>query len=467
MIRNGYLEEAGGKKRFKARLVARGFSQRVGVDYFETFSPVIRHSSLRMLIALAAKMGLNIDQMDVKTAFLNGDLNEVIYMKQPEGFEVEGKEDYVCLLQKSLYGLKQAPRAWNAKLHAELTRLKFKRSENEPCVYMRSQEEKTIIIAVYVDDILIFWNNKDAMLKIKNELKSSFEMKDLNTAELMLGIHIVQDANEIKLHQENYVEKILKAYNMNDCKPVTTPAVPGQRLEKPVHGRKPDDRIPYRALIGSLMYLAVCTRPDIAHVVSHLSQFNECYEEQHWTAAKRVLRYLKGTKNLGVRYTKEKKQEGIDAYADADYAGDSDRHSYSGSVFLIQGGAVSWQSTKQRTIALSTAEAEYVSLSEAAREAIFLQRFLAEVSDGKAYKLDKAVTIYSDSQSAIAIAKNPVHHQRTKHVDVRYHFVREAIVNNHVILKYKETACMVADSLTKPLPRGKFEWCVKGMGMSV
>lgn len=458
-------EEVGGK-RYKARLVARGYSQRRGIDYHETFAPVVRHSSLRTLIALAAKLDLQIDQMDVKTAFLNGDLKEVVYMKQPNGFKQKGKEDYVCLLKKSLYGLKQAPRSWNMKLDEELTKLNFKRSLNEPCVYTRTKGKSIIILAVYVDDILLFWNNVTEMKVVKQELMSKFKMKDLGKAELMLGIQIKQTLNSINLSQEKYIEKLLREFGMEDAKVVATPEVTGQRLEKPPSEHKSRDDLPYRALIGSLMYLAVCTRPDIAHSVNSLSQFNSSFDESHWIAAKRVLRYLKGTKNHGLKYIKGHNKP-VEGYADADHAGEFDRRSYSGLVFIIQGGAISWESKKQRTIALSTAEAEYVSLSEAAREAIFLRRFIAEVTDGQCFKLDEPMTIYSDSQSAIAIAKNPVHHQRTKHVDVRYHFVREAIVNNEVILKYKETACMVADGLTKPLPRVKFEWCVKGMGVCV
>lgn len=456
-------EEAGGKKRYKARLVARGFSQRRGIDYLETFSPVVRHSSLRTLIALAARLGLKIDQMDVKTAFLNGNLQEKVYMKQPDGFVERGKEDYVCLLQKSLYGLKQAPRAWNKKLHQELERLNFMRSENEPCIYIRSGDKlNLVIIAVYVDDLLVFYNNVKDMRKVKSDLMSKFEMKDLGRAELMLGIQITQDESGIKLDQEQYIEKMLRFYGMEDCKPVATPYVSGQRLEKPKEGHKPDDKIPYRALIGSLMYVAVCTRPDVAHTVNQLSQFNNCYTEEHWIAAKRVLRYLKGTKTFALTFTKERQDNLILGFCDADHGGDFDRKSNSGSVFLIQNGAIYWESKKQRTIALSSAEAEYVSLSEAATEAIFLRRLLSEISG----QTVEAIPLFTDSQSAMAIAKNPCFHQRTKHIDVRYHFVREAIERGEIIIRYRETERMVADVLTKALPRKKLDWCVKGMGLN-
>lgn len=453
-------DEGGNRSRYKARLVVRGFSQRYGIDYDETFSPVVRHSSLRVLLALATKSRLNVDQMDVKTAFLNGDLHETVFMKQPVGFEEKGK-DYVCLLKKSIYGLKQAPRAWNHKLNTELIQLGFRRSINEPCVYTRSKGKKVIILAVYVDDMLIFWNNAEELQSVKRDLMSKFEMKDLGKAHLILGMNISQDDTGIKINQEKYVDKILKVFGMADCKVASTPLVFGEMLHNPGPEHKPDPRIPYQNLIGSLMYLSVCTRPDIAHSVNILSQFNSCYTEQHWTAAKRVLRYLKGTKSLGLKYSREEGMDKIQGFADASYASTFDRKSYTGVVFLWKGGAVSWECRKQRTVALSTAEAEYVAMSEAAREAIFLRRFIAEVTD----TTEESVKIYSDSQSAIAIAQNPVHHQRTKHIDVRHHFVREAVEEGIIELKYVETTRMVADALTKPLLKGKFEWCVQHMGV--
>lgn len=455
-------KEAGNKIRYKARLVARGFRQRKGIDYDEIFSPVVRHSSLRLLIALAAQMRLQIDHMDVKTAFLNGELQEEVYMRQPPHFEEKGKEDHVCLLKRSLYGLKQAPRSWNSKLHSELESLNFRRCNNEPCVYTRRNEKDMIILAVYVDDILIFYNNAREMQKVKRELMSKFEMKDLGKAELFLGMRLEQEDSHIKIDQEEYIEKLLRRFGMENCKTVATPAVPGQHLKKPEGSYIPSDKIPYRELIGSLMYLAVCTRPDIAHAVSIMSQFCNCYEEIHWSAAKRILRYLKGTKNMGIVYSSDACSTEVQGYSDADHGGNIiDRKSYSGNVFTLSGGAISWQSTKQRSVAISTAEAEYMSLSEAAKEAIFLRRFLGELMDGQV----KAITVHTDSQSAMAIAQNPVHHQQTKHIDLRYHFVREALEKEIIKLKYLATNEMVADSMTKPVPKSKHEFCRKAMGV--
>lgn len=454
-------KEAGNKIRYKARLVARGFSQRRGIDYDETFSPVVRHSSLRLLFALAANLNLKVDHMDVKTAFLNGTLDKVVYMKQPRVFQEKGKEDHVCLLHKSLYGLKQAPRAWNIKLHTELENLKFKRCENESCVYTRTLGANIIFLAVYVDDILIFYNNAEEMKKVKQNLMSKFEMKDLGKAQLFLGMRIVQGRGFIKIDQAEYIEKLLHKFGMDNCKTASTPAVPGLQFSKPDPSYKPDESIPYRELIGSLMYVAVCTRPDIAHSVNVMSQFCNCYSETHWIATKRILRYLKGTITMGLVYSKEHNND-VEGFADADHAGNIiDRRSYSGNVFRLAKGAISWQSTKQKSVAISTAEAEYVSLSEAAKEAVFLAKFLKELQARE----DSPINLYTDSQSAMAIATNPVHHQRTKHVDVRYHFTRELVDNGVIKLMYLNTSHMVADVLTKAVPKAKQEFCRLQMGV--
>lgn len=448
-------KEPGGKKRYKARLVARGFTQRHGLDFNETFSPVIRHSTLRLLFAFAVENDLSIDQMDVVTAFLNGDLTEQVYMKQPKLCEIKGKEDHVCLLKKGLYGLKQAPRAWNKKLHDVLTEMKFKRSDNEPCVYIR----KMIIIAVYVDDILIFYNNEKEKDSVKNELKRKFEMKDLGKIDSFLGMKINRLEEEISVDQSDYIDAVLKKFGMSDCKPVKTPLPTGLKLDKPSEDHVPSKEIPYQSLIGSVMYLAVCTRPDISYAVSYLSQFNSCYTSEHWAAAKRLLRYLKGTINYKLRFVKTRKS--LNGYVDADHAGDhSDRKSFTGFVYIYGGAPVSWESKKQRTVALSSAEAEYVAMSEACREAVFLKTLLREIS-GK----DATVMLFSDSQSAIQMAQNPVHHQRTKHIDVRCHFIREKLNNKVVSLEYLQTELMTADIFTKALPKCKHEFCVNQMNM--
>lgn len=454
-------KEPGGKERYKARLVARGFTQKYGLDYTETFSPVIRHSTLRLLFAIAVENDLSIDQMDVVTAFLNGDLTERVYMKQPKLCEEKGKENHICLLKKALYGLKQANRAWNKKLHDALIEMKFKRSDNEPCVYFRRRGNHIVYIAVYVDDILIFYNDKKEREKVKIELKTKFEMKDLGKVETFLGMKIDHQGKKITIDQGEYIQKILKEFGMTDCKPVKTPLEIGRKLEKPrTENFIPPKDFPYQKLIGSLMYLAVCSRPDISFAVAYLSQFNSCYTGEHWSVAKRLLRYLKGTAHYKLNF--EKTGKDLTGYVDADHAGDiSDRKSFSGYIFILGGAPISWESKKQRTVALSSAEAEYVAMSEACRESTFLKRLIEELTTKECH----AIMLYSDSQSAIQIAKNPVHHQRTKHIDVRCHYIREALNDNIVKVEYLQTEEMTADILTKALPRCKNEFCVRGMNL--
>lgn len=287
---------------------------------------------------------------------------------------------------------------------------------------------------------------------------SKFEMKDLGKAELILGIRVTQRDGSIKLDQEAFIEKMLKKFNMSDCKTTTTPLVTGQQLER---GIEQMQSLPYRELIGSLMYAAVCTRPDIAFAVSYLSQFNNCYDEEHWRSAKYVLRYLKGTKNTGLVYTKT--GSFLEGFADASHGGDiCDRKSYTGYVFTLAGSAISWESRKQQVVALSSAEAEYVSLSEATREAIFLRRLIEEVSG-----MISTVVMRTDSQSAMAIASHHTTHKRTKHIDVRHHHVRNAVQNKTIKLTYLDTKRMPADCLTKALAKTKFRVCVTGMGVRV
>lgn len=452
------IKKEPGKIRYKARLVARGFSQIKGVNYNETFAPVIRHSTLRLLLALAVENNLKVDQMDVVTAFLNGDLKEKVYLKQPKGFEEKGKEGHVCLLKKAIYGLKQAPRAWYEKLNKVLLDIGFKRCETEPCVYRRKKHDCMMIIAVYVDDILIFWNNEKERIELKKELQRKFEMKDLGEVDVFLGMKIKCQDNSIQLNQTEYLERILKKFGMSSCKSVKTPVESGIKLVKPQDKNYiPPIELPYRELIGSLMYLAVCSRPDISYAVSYLSQFNSCYDKTHWAAAKRVLRYLNATKEFGLTFKKTGNK--LVGYVDADHAGDvCDRKSYTGFVFTLGGGPIAWESRKQTTVALSSAESEYVALSEGCRESAFLTALLAELTG-----INEVVELLSDSQSAIQIAENPMHHRRTKHIDVRHHYIREMVRMGKVRLSYLPTNEMPADVFTKGLSREKHERCMKGM----
>lgn len=450
----------GESNRYKARLVARGFTQQEGVDYDETFSPVVRRETIRILFGLAAKLNLEISHLDVKTAFLNGSLEETVYMSQPEEFIQKGSENKVCLLKKAIYGLKQASRMWNKRIHTVLIELGLQQSEHEPCVYFKISDDKVLIVALYVDDFLVFSNSNEAANHLKKELMKQFKMQDLGEARFCLGMKICRDKSTgmISVSQKHYVMELLDRFNMSESKVAKTPMEANLKLLKSNVSIKPD--VPYQCLIGSLMYLATCTRPDIAYPVSMLSQFNSCFTMEHWKHAKRVLRYLKGTLDKCLVF--KPTEDSLTGYVDADWGSDvTDRHSYSGFVFKFAGAPISWGSKKQKSVALSSTESEYMALSEGVKEAIYLQNLMCELKC-----IQKPIIIYNDNQSAIKLSENAIFHSRTKHISVRYHFTREAVECGKITLLYMSTSEMIADVLTKALCSVKHNKCVEDLGLN-
>ena len=443
----------GSIERPKARLVARGFNQVHGVDYEEIFAPVVKYGSLRCVIALAVKRNMVLHQMDVETAFLNGELEEEIYMTQPEGMVKKGEEGKVCKLIKSLYGLKQAPRCWNKKFTEEMNRMNFVASRKDPCVFIRSDEDKKLtIVTTYVDDLMIAADTEEDVVRVKEELKRRFKMKDLGQLHYLLGISVERTETGVVLHQRQYIKDILKKFGLNDANPVQVPMDTNTKLVKDDGYSKEVDSSLYKSIVGSLLYISLATRPDIAFAVSQCAKFSQKPTTAHLTAIKKVLRYLKGSMDYGLHYQIYPDQE-IHGFSDADFAGDlDDRKSTSGWVFVNSGGAVSWISKKQPVVALSTTEAEYISLTSAAQEAIWMKEFYKDLGEEQ-----KTITIYEDNRSAISLTENPVQHQRTKHIDIKFHYIREAIKNQHVNVQYCHTDQMTADVLTKGLPKGKFE----------
>ena len=395
----------GSVQRYKARLVAQGFTQKYGADFDETFCPVVRQESLRYLIALSVQQGLTLEQVDVTTAFLNGTLEEEVYMRQPEGFVAKGKEELVCKLKRSIYGLKQSPRCWNSVLDSYLKELGFSQTASDPCIYYQQKGEEML----YVDDIILAGKTERQIQEIKDCLSRKFDIKDLGKLQYFLGMKVVQkgENKSIWIGQPAYTENLLKKFNMQNSKPTSTPVDVNTKFEPATDQDKPVKQSEYQSAVGSLMYLAVSTRPDITYAVNTLARFVSNPQEKHWTALKRVLRYLRGTSQHGILY-KQGSSEECYGYSDADWAGDiSDRKSTSGYVFMLSEGAISWRSSKQKCVALSTAEAEYVALSSAAQESIWLKQLGEELRNSSH---EGPIMIYEDNQASIAMTKNPQFH---------------------------------------------------------
>ena len=452
----------GSVDRYKARLVAQGFSQEEGEDYDDTFAPVARYSSIRLILAVANQLNLEVHQMDVKTAYLNGDLEHEIYMKQPEGYADEDQKDLVCRLRKSLYGLKQSARCWNITIDSFLKESGYVQSNADPCVYFKAEnkdgkKERLMIIALYVDDIVLATNDTTMLEKEKSLLKERFEMEDRGEIHYCLGMSITRDraSKILKINQRAFLENVLKRFKMFECKPVSTPIEVGKRFEKLKDGENTTSQKEYQAAIGSLTYAAIATRPDISYAVGVLSQFMSCPGQVHFQGVKRILRYLKGTLHYGLKFeAKDEADISIQGFADADWAGDvSTRKSTSGYIFQLGNATVSWKAKKQTIVALSSTEAEYVSSCLAAQETIWLRNLLTSIG----YKQLHPTTIYEDNQGAIALSKNAKSHPRTKHIDIKYHYVRDATEKGHLQLEYCPSEIMLADVFTKALPKTRFE----------
>ena len=454
------LKPDGTIDKYKARLVAKGFKQKENIDFFDTFSPVTRITSIRVLISLASIHNLLIHQMDVKTAFLNGELDEEIYMDQPEGFVVHGQEHKVCKLDKSLYGLKQAPKQWHEKFDNLIISNGFKVNESDKCIYYKSENDICTIICLYVDDLLIFGSNIHAINSVKSLLSANFDMKDLGEASVILGIKITRSEKGISLDQSHYIEKILKKYNYFDCKPASTPYDHSVKLFKNTgEGVRQSD---YASIIGSLRYATDCTRPDIAYVVGLLCRFTSRPSIEHWQAIERVMRYLKRTMNLGLHY--ERFPAVLEGYSDADWNTLSDdSKATSGYIFSIAGGAVSWKSKKQTILAQSTMESEMIALATASEEAEYLRNLLAEIPLWE--KPIPAVLIHCDSTAAIAKVQNRYYNGKRRQIRRKHSTVRELLSTGTVRVDYVRSEENLADPLTKGLSREKVHNSSKRMGL--
>ena len=453
-------DDHGNISRYKARLVAKGFSQIPGIDFDETFAPVVWIETIRLLLALAAHYNLKIHVIDVVGAYLNGKLSEEIYMQQPELYE-DGTTR-VCRLYRTLYGLKQSGCIWNLQLNSSFLRLGFTRFLSDQCVYVRRNEFGIAIIAVHVDDMTILTSSESLMSQVETELESEFSIKRLGEIRQLLGMEVTRTSNSIQLTQTQYITKILEKYQMDQCNPVSTPIDNHTKLSKlPENQSYPHIKSIYQNMIGSLLYATITTRPDISFAVQTLSQFNNNPGPAHLTAVKRVFRYLQGTPKIGITYHSDPVTT-LEIFSDADWGNDpDDRHSISGYVSTFAGGAITWNSKKQPTVALSSMEAEYMAFASATREALWLRTIFSELN------LDTPLPthINVDNLGTISFAENSGYHARSKHIDIRHHFIRENIASNKVSVSYIPTDENTADIFTKGLDKSKHEHLRDRLGM--
>ncbi|KAI5348631.1 hypothetical protein L3X38_001518 [Prunus dulcis] len=450
----------GSIQKHKARLVAKGFTQKPGIDFNETFAPVARLDTIRTLIALAAQKGWKLWQLDVKSAFLNGVLEEEVYVDQPDGFVVNGDEDKVYRLRKALYGLKQAPRAWYSEIDSYLSQCGFHKSPSEATLYVRTKEGVgTLIVSIYVDDIVYTGSSDEMMKEFKAEMMCKYEMSDLGLLHHFLGMGVTQTEGSIFIHQKKYALTLLDKFGLKDCKSVSTPVVATDKLKREDGSDTADESL-FRKIVGSLLYLTA-TRPDIMFSACLLARFMHNPSKMHYGAAKRVLRYIQGTIDYGIEYVTGKSALLV-GYCDSDWSGsEEDMKSTSGYAFSFGSGAFSWASVKQHSVALSTAEAEYVSAAEATSQAIWLRFVLEDFGEEQT----AATTVFCDNTSAIAMAKNPVFHQRSKHIKRKFHFIRDAIQEEVIELLYCKGEEQIADIFTKVLPKDRFDYLRRMLGV--
>lgn len=456
----------GSVRRYKARLCARGFLQEKGVDFEETFSPVVRYDSLRVLLATVTQEDLEMVQFDVRTAFLYGDLQEEIYMKTPVGLKVDKNVSEVeCRLIKSLYGLKQAPKCWNRKFCDFLRQFKFVQTDADECIfYSNARKDCEIYLALFVDDGLIACKSGTVLRDVIKKMRGMFEVT-VGDSSHFAGLQIDRNRSEktMFLHQGAYMRKVLERFKMSEAKPLSVPADPNVSLQPVESSEERLCNAPYREAVGSLMFLAIVSRPDIAYAVNTASKFLNKPSEIHWRAVKRILAFLVGTKDVGIMYRSGGSEPQLIGYSDADFASDIEtRRSTTGYMFSLANGPVTWASQRQKLVVLSTTEAEFVAASAAAKEAVWLRRLLADIG----HQCKQATVLCVDNQSTIRLAKNREFHKRTKHIDTRYHQLREISEAGVLRVVWTSFETQRADIFTKPLPRNRFLAHCEGIGLS-
>ena len=430
-------DKNGAITRYKARFVAKGFRQQPGIDFHETFSPVVKSTTIRAVLSLAVTNNWPLRQLDVQNAFLHGNLKEKVYMKQPPGFIDPQRPNHVCLLHKSLYGLKQAPRAWFERLSKALSDLGFKGSKTDPSLFIYSRGQTLLYILVYVDDIIVTGNDRGTIDNIICQLGSAFALKDLGPLNYFLGIEIVPHGSGILLSQKKYILELLQKAGLSSCNPMSSPMVASSSLSLDDSDAFSDPS-KYRQVVGALQYVTL-SRPDIAFAVNKVCQYMHAPTENHWSAVKRILRYLHGTVEYGMlirrssgstlqAFTdvlwKGSPNTSLEAFSNADWAGDSDdRRSTGGFAIYLGSNLISWTARKQRTVSRSSTEAEYKALADTVAELTWLQALLHELG----IRSSSTPILWCDNLGATYLSANPIFHARTKHVEIDYHFVREKV----------------------------------------
>ncbi|KAK2382949.1 putative mitochondrial protein [Trifolium repens] len=443
------LDENGIIIRNKARLVAQGYNQEEGIDYEETYAPVARLEAIRLLLAYACNMNFKLYQMDVKSAFLNGYINEEVYVKQPPGFENHELPDYVFKLKRALYGLKQAPRAWYDRLSKFLIKNGYSRGKVDTTLFIKRKGKDVLLVQIYVDDIIFGSTNPSLVKSFSSLMQGEFEMSMMGELTYFLGLQIKQLEEGTFIYQTKYCLELLKKFGMTDSKHMETPMASTCALSKDEEG-KDVEITKYRGIIGSLLYLTA-SRPDIMFSVCMCARYQSCPKESHLKAVKRILKYLKGTSNFGLWYSKGNDCSLV-GYSDSDFAGCKlDRKSTSGTCHLFCNSLVSWHSKKQLSVALSTAKAEYVAAGSCCSQILWLKQQLLDYD----LKLQR-VPILCDNTSAINLTKNPVLHSRTKHIEIRHHFLRDHVEKGDVVFEHVDSKNQLADIFTKPLATDPF-----------
>lgn len=451
------LKSDGSLERCKARLVAKGYNQKFGIDYEETFSPVVKMSTVRTIIALASSKNWPLYQLDVNNAFLHGDLFEEVYMCVPEG--VPNPHNLVCRLKKSIYGLKQASRRWFAKLVEALTEFGFVQSKNDYSLFIRHSGSNICILAVYVDDIILTGTDSEGIQHLKEFLHAKFSIKDLGRLHFFLGIEVTYLDSGIVLSQPKFTHELLTSSGFDFSKAANTPLPVNLKLSN-FEGEILSDPEHYRSLVGKLNYLTN-TRPDLAYTVQTLSQFMHSPRSTHLSALQHTLRYVAHTSHQGI-LLRASTQLTLQAFSDADWASCVDsRRSITGYILLFGNSPITWKSKKQNTVSKSSSEAEYRAMAAAASEITWVVRLLDELGVSNFLP----VTLNCDNQSALYIAKNPVFHERTKHIELDCHFTRDKVLEGLIQLTYLPTRSQIADIFTKVAPSPQFTSFLSKLGV--